>query len=46
MGWLSILIGIFLGLFLYTGYILIRTLIQRKKAKKQEDENVKNDVEN
>lgn len=46
MGWLSILIGIFLGLFLYTGYILIRTLIQRKKAKKQENENVKNDVEN
>ena len=46
MGWLSILIGIFLGLFLYTGCILIRTLIQRKKAKKQEDENVKNDVEN
>ena len=46
MGWLSILIGIFLGLFLYSGYLLISALIKRKKAKKNENENVENDVEN
>ncbi len=46
MNWLSILIGIFLGLFLYSGYLLITTLIKRKKSKKIQNENVENDVDN
>ena len=46
MSWLSVLIGIFLGLFLYSGYLLISTLIKRRKAKKIQNENVENDVEN
>lgn len=46
MNWLSILIGIFLGLFLYSGYLLISTLIKRRKAKKNYNVNVDNDVEN
>ena len=46
MYWVSILIGIFLGLFLYSGYLLISTLIKRRKSKKNQNENVENDVEN
>ena len=46
MNWLSILIGIFLGLFLYSGYLIISTLIKKRKAKKIQNENVEDDVEN
>lgn len=34
--WLSILLGLFLGAFIYLSVMFIITLIKRKKAKKKE----------